>query len=63
MELDGIVKKVDFSDWASQIVLTPKKNGEIRVCCNYKRTINACLEDKIYPIPRIDDAVLTLSGN
>lgn len=63
MVLNGVLKKVDSSNWASQIVLSPKKNGEIRLCCNYKRTINPCLEDKIYPIPRIDDTILTLHGN
>lgn len=59
----NIIKKVDFSDWGSQIVLAPKKNGEIRVCCNYKPTLNPCLERNDYPIPNVDDLVFTLSGN
>lgn len=58
-----IVRKVDFSDWGSQIVLAPKKNGEIRVCCNYKPTLNPCLEKNDYPIPNVDDLIFTLNGN
>lgn len=59
----GIVKRVDFSDWASQIVLAKKKDGRIRVCCNYKPTLNPCLESNEYPIPNVDDILFTLNGN
>lgn len=59
----GVVEKVDFSDWASQIVLAKKKNGQIRVCCNYKPTLNPCLENNEYPIPNVDDILFTLNGN
>lgn len=57
-----IVKRVNFSDWASQIVVADKKNGDIRVCCNYKRTLNPNLENHDYPIPRVDDIIFTLNG-
>lgn len=49
LEARKIIKRVDHSNWASQIVLAPKKNGQIRLFCNYKPTLNPCLEDKIYP--------------
>lgn len=58
----SIIKRVDFSDWASQIVVADKKNGDIRVCCNYKRTLNPNLERHDYPIPRVDDILFTLNG-
>ncbi|XP_063907442.1 uncharacterized protein K02A2.6-like [Zophobas morio] len=32
-----------------------KKNGDIRLCADYKVTINNQLQDKRYPIPRIED--------
>lgn len=58
----NIIKRVNFSDWASQIVVADKKNGDIRVCCNYKRTLNPNLENHDYPIPRVDDIIFTLNG-
>lgn len=58
-----IVKKVVYSDWASQIVLADKKDGTVRVCCNYKPTLNPWLEGNGYPIPKIDEILFTLNGN
>lgn len=63
LEQKKIIKKVRFSDWGSQIVLAPKKNGEIRICCNYKPTLNPFLEQNEYPIPNVDDLIFTLNGN
>ena len=63
MEADGIIERKRISDWGSQIVIAPKKNGGIRICCNYKPTLNPALEDDIYPLPLIDDILGTLNGN
>lgn len=57
-----IIKRVNFNDWASQVVVANKKNGDIRVCCNYKRTLNPNLENHDYPIPRVNDIIFTLNG-
>lgn len=58
-----IVRKVVHSDWASQIVLADKKDGTVRICCNYKPTLNPCLEGNGYPIPNVDEILFTLNGN
>lgn len=50
MERKGIIERVKHSDWASQVVIVPKKNGDIRICCNYKPTLNPALHDEVYPI-------------
>lgn len=57
---EGILEKVKNSQWASQIVVVPKKNGDIRICSNYKPTINPVLEDDVYPIPVVDDIIYML---
>lgn len=59
----GIIERVKFSDWASQVVLAKKKNERIRLCCNYKNTLNPNLEKYEYPIPNVDDILFTLNGN
>ena len=59
----GKIERVNWSDWASQVVIAHKKSGAIRLCCNYKPTLNKQLEDDIYPMPRIDDIISQLSGN
>ena len=39
-----------------------KKDGSIRICGDYKQTINQCAKTEIYPLPRIEELFATLSG-
>lgn len=55
MVSQGKIAKVKHSEWASQVLIIPKKDGDIRICCNYKPTLNPALQDEIYPLPVIDD--------
>lgn len=41
----------------------PKKNGELRVCGDYKATINKHLKDFHYPIPTPKSIFEKLRGN
>ena len=43
LEEQGALKKVEFSEWAAPIVTIPKKEGRIRICGDYKITINQAL--------------------
>ena len=51
LEKDGVIEKVQFSAWAAPIVLILKRDGSLRICGDYKLTVNkAAIVDK-YPLP------------
>ena len=56
---DGIMEKVEFSEWASPVVL--KSDGEIRICGDYSSTINKQIKSDVYPLPLED--VISKIGN
>ncbi|XP_068451557.1 uncharacterized protein [Clinocottus analis] len=57
----GIIKE-SRSPYASPIVVVRKKNGNIRICIDY-RTLNRRTIPDQYTMPRIDDALDCLSGS
>lgn len=62
LESDGSIYRVDYSDYGTPIVPVVKKNGDIRICGDYKITINPKLKRDYYPLPRIDELFASLSG-
>ena len=62
LEACGILERVTYSEWAAPIVSVRKKDGKIRLCGDYKVTINPALEVDQYPLPRPDDLFATLTG-
>lgn len=46
-----ILEPLKYLDWGTPIVVVPKKSGDIRLCVDYKVTINKCLERMFYPLP------------
>ena len=59
---DGIIEPVQFSDWAAPVVPVKKGDGNIRLCGDYKTTINQESKLEQYPIPQIEDLFAALSG-
>ncbi|XP_044592420.1 uncharacterized protein K02A2.6-like isoform X2 [Cotesia glomerata] len=51
----GILMPVSDSEWATPIVPIVKKNGQIRICGDFKVTLNPWLKKNKHPIPRIQD--------
>jgi hypothetical protein len=49
------------SPWSSPIHLQPKKNGEWRVCGDYRRLNDITTPDR-YPVPHIQNVSSTLNG-
>ena len=57
-----MIKKVATSEWAAPIVTPVKKDGSVRVCGDFKVTINPQLKVEEYPLPRIEDIYASLGG-
>ena len=58
----GVIEPVQFSDWAAPIVPVIKKDGSVRICGDYKVTVNQVSKNDTYPLPRIEDIFASLSG-
>ena len=62
LEKDGILSKVEYSEWATPIVPVVKRNGSVRVCGDFKVSVNPVLLAEQYPLPRIEDIFANLAG-
>ena len=50
------------SQWAAPIVPVPKKDGSVRICGDFKVTVNQASLTEQYPLPRAEDLFADLSG-
>ena len=62
LQKEDIIEPVTFSEWAAPIVPVVKEDGGIRICCDYKVTINNLSKLESYPIPKVHDLFTALSG-
>ena len=62
LEQAEILTKVKFSDWAAPVVPVPKADGRIRICGDYKVTINPVLQVDQFPMPTPEDLFATVAG-
>lgn len=59
----GIIELVEFSDWAAPIVAVLKSDmSSVRICGDFKTTVNSASPLDRYPIPKIEDLFITLHG-
>ena len=49
------------SSWASPLVIARKKDGNFRMCVDYRKLNEVVIKD-VYPMPRIDDSLHTMHG-
>lgn len=66
-EIDRLVREkilspVESSEYGTPIVPVIKPDGSIRLCGDYKVTINKMLQIDRHPIPRVDDLFVALRG-
>ena len=62
LEAAGIIRPLQFSQWAAPIVPVLKRDGSIRICGDYKVTVNLAAKTDTYPLPKIEDLFASLSG-
>ncbi|XP_065095462.1 uncharacterized protein K02A2.6-like [Ochlerotatus camptorhynchus] len=67
LESLGILKKVDFADWAAPIVVVRKSNGTVRICADricadFSTGLNNVLEPNQYPLPLPEDIFARMSS-
>jgi hypothetical protein len=64
MLCDGITEDCQNSrGYNSPILVVKKKNGRIRICCNYKSTLNTILAEvdrKVWTLPEIEEIFATV---
>ena len=51
----GVIEPVPFSDWAAPVVPVLKRDNSIRLCGDYKLTVNKEATPDIYPLPGVED--------
>nr|XP_047132680.1 uncharacterized protein K02A2.6-like [Hydra vulgaris] len=66
LEDQGVWRKVQYSKWAAPIVPVLKNSkdptGPLRICGDYKITVNQAAPVDNYPIPNITDQLATIAG-
>ncbi|XP_043229035.1 uncharacterized protein K02A2.6-like [Amphibalanus amphitrite] len=59
---EGILVPVTSSEWASPIVTVMKQDGTVRLCGDYKVTVNRWAEVGTYPLPTVQDLFAKIKG-
>ena len=62
LQKDGVIEPVTFSRWAAPIVPVIKESGKIRICGDYKATVNQSANVDTYPLPRVEELFAAMSG-
>ena len=58
---EGVLRKVNHSEWGAPTFIIPKKDGTVRFISDF-RELNKRIKRKPYPIPKIQDMLLKLEG-
>ncbi|XP_061564077.1 uncharacterized protein K02A2.6-like [Cololabis saira] len=57
-----IMQPVKYAEWAAPIVPVLKPDNSVRICGDYKLTVNRVSKLEKYPIPKVEDLFASLSG-
>ena len=58
----GFIRPVEITDWVSPMVLVKKKNGQLRVCIDY-RLLNKQTQKDHFPLPFVNTILDEVSGH
>ncbi|XP_046405092.1 uncharacterized protein K02A2.6-like [Ischnura elegans] len=62
LEKEGVISLVTNSEWGTPLVPVMQPDGRLRLCVDYKVTINRHLDDIKHPLPRIKELFAALQG-
>lgn len=62
LENAGVIERVTFSQWATPIVPVLKQSGDLRICGDFRATVNPVSQPDQYPLPRVEEVFTKLSG-
>ncbi|CAB4030147.1 uncharacterized protein K02A2.6-like, partial [Paramuricea clavata] len=62
LERQETIETVQYSDWATPVVPIMKLDGSVRLCGDYKRTVNKVSRLDAYPLPKIEEVHNKLAG-
>lgn len=55
MENVGVLEPIEVSDWVMPIVCVPKTDGSVRICSDYKGTVNPAIQTEQFPISTLEE--------
>lgn len=59
---DGVLTPLKYSKWATPIRVVKKDDNSLRICGDYRATVNAAIDVDTYPLPTSVEAFVKLSG-
>ena len=59
----GLLVPVKWNSWAAPIVTVPKASGEIRICGDYRLTVNKVTPLEQYPLPKAEELFTKFQGS
>ncbi|XP_065087106.1 uncharacterized protein K02A2.6-like [Ochlerotatus camptorhynchus] len=62
LEAEGVLIKVNHSNWATPIVPVKKSHNRVRICGDYNQTVNPNLVEDKHPLPTVDELFASLAG-
>lgn len=62
LESEGVLEAISHSEWATPIVPVLKQDGSVRLCGDYRSTVNAVTVTDTYPLPTLSEAFAELQG-
>ncbi|XP_026532364.1 uncharacterized protein K02A2.6-like, partial [Notechis scutatus] len=58
----GVLEPIDHARWETPIVTPIKPDGSIRICEDYRATLNHALQQSAYPVPVVQHLLHSLGG-
>lgn len=59
---NGVIYQVTQTEWATPIVVVPKADKSVRICGNFKITLNEHIRTDHYPLPNPDEIFAQIAG-